>query len=232
LTRAGGIQAQLTQFQIGDEIALPVPGSGPAITVQKPDCSTVQLKAGETRFSGADQPGVYAVTSTQPALRFAVNLDPAESRTAPLAVEELERLGVPMKVREVELARQLEQKRRLHDAELESQQKMWRWLIAAALVVLLLENVARRVAHPARRITRRGPDMIDRLLKKQLEPVARDHRQWRRKSRPCRLLDGGSLVGNCLPVAALFHGVVVAARSARVDWRDGHRRRLGLAPQP
>jgi len=140
LDQAGGIQSQQTQFQTGDEVILPVTGSGPAVAVQKPDGGTAQLKAGETRFSGTDQPGVYTVTSSQPPLRFAVNLDAAESRTAPLAVEELERLGVPMKVREVELARQLEQKRRLHDAELEGQQKLWRWLIAAALVVLLLET--------------------------------------------------------------------------------------------
>jgi hypothetical protein len=40
----------------------------------------------------------------------------------------------------LELARHLEQKRRLHNAELENQQKLWRWLIVAALVVLMLET--------------------------------------------------------------------------------------------
>ena len=87
-----------------------------------------------------DLPGIYAVTSLQPAVRFAVNLDAAESRTAPMPVEELLRLGVPMKPPEIELTKQAEQKRRLHNAELENQQKLWRWLIVAALVVLLFET--------------------------------------------------------------------------------------------
>ena len=108
--------------------------------IRKPDGSEVNLPAGETRFSQTDLPGIYEVTSPQPAARFAVNLDAAESRTAPLPVEELMRIGVPLKAPEVELTKQAGQKRRLHNAELENQQKLWRWLIVAALVVLLMET--------------------------------------------------------------------------------------------
>ena len=73
--------------------------------------------------------------------RFAVNLDPAESRTAPLPVEELERLRLPLKGPNPELVKQQEKQRlRLQAAELEQRQKLWRWLIVAALVVLLLET--------------------------------------------------------------------------------------------
>ena len=115
-------------------------GSNQTWTVRKPDGVEVQLAAGETRFKQTDLPGVYAITSAQPPVRFAVNLDAVESRTAPLPVEELMRIGVPLKPHEVELTKQIEQKRRLHDAELESQQKLWRWLIVAALVVLLMET--------------------------------------------------------------------------------------------
>lgn len=150
LDQAGGIQAQLTQFQVGDEVTLPQPGSGQSVTVLRPDGNTTALKPDESRFSETDLPGVYTVTSTQPPIRFAVNLDAAESRTAPLAADDLERLGVPLKVRDVELAKQLEQKRRAHDAELEGRQKLWRWLIAAALMVLLVETwLAGRLTGPA-----------------------------------------------------------------------------------
>jgi hypothetical protein len=140
LDQAGGIQAQLAQFHVGDEVNLTLEKADQSITVQKPDGKLVGLKPGDTRFSETDLPGIYTVTSAPSPVRFAVNLDASESRTSPLAVEELERLGVPMKMREVELAKQQEQKRRLHDAELESQQKLWRWLIVAALVVLLVET--------------------------------------------------------------------------------------------
>ena len=57
-----------------------------------------------------------------------------------MSAEELMRLGVPLKPPEIQLARQHEQKRRLHNAELENQQKLWRWLIVAALGILLAET--------------------------------------------------------------------------------------------
>jgi hypothetical protein len=98
-------------------------------------------------------PGIYTVGPFEPPVRFAVNLDPAESRTAALPVEELMRLGVPLKAPEIELSKQAEQKRRLHNAELENQQKLWRRLIVVALALLFLETglagwVTRRTLTP------------------------------------------------------------------------------------
>jgi Aerotolerance regulator N-terminal/von Willebrand factor type A domain len=143
LDLSGGIPPPPQQFHIGDEVNLAglLPAGAPAsVTVRKPDGANVQLPAGETRFSGTDLPGIYAVTSAQPPVRFAVNLDGAESRTAMLPLDELQRLGVPMKAREIAESVQVLQKRRLHDAELEDRQKLWRWLTLAALVVLLGET--------------------------------------------------------------------------------------------
>lgn len=54
-----------------------------------------------------------------------------------------------MKAREIAQSVQIEQKRRLHDAELEDRQKLWRWLTLTALVVLLCETFV------AGRLTRR-----------------------------------------------------------------------------
>jgi hypothetical protein len=139
LEQATGARAEISHFRVGDEVALSAVGADNALTLRRPDGSTVPLTNGMTRFSQTDVPGIYTVES-QPPVRFAVNLDAAESKTAPLPVEELERLKVPMKPRDVELSRQQERKRRLHNAELENQQKLWRWLIVAALVVLMLET--------------------------------------------------------------------------------------------
>ena len=83
---------------------------------------------------------MYTIASAQPPVQFVVNLDGAESRTAALPADELERLGVPMKAHEIPQAVQVAQKRRLHETELEQQQKLWRWLTLAALVVLLGET--------------------------------------------------------------------------------------------
>ncbi|HEX7619118.1 MAG TPA: hypothetical protein VF480_10430, partial [Verrucomicrobiae bacterium] len=68
--------------------------------------------------------------------RFAVNLSLDESRTAPLSPDELARLGVPLQTStEVPVARTQERQRHLQQAELESRQKLWRWLIVCVLAV-------------------------------------------------------------------------------------------------
>jgi hypothetical protein len=93
------------------------------------------------------------VTSAQPPKRFAVNLDPAESRTAPLPVDELERLGVPVRHPAPPIPREAQLKVQLQNAELENRQKLWRWVLVAAVAVLLLEtwlagHTARQKAAP------------------------------------------------------------------------------------
>ena len=96
---------------------------------------------GGNRFSGTELPGIYTATGGQVTQRFAVNLDPVESRTAPLPLEELERLGLPLKLLSPELVKRAEKKRlRLQAVELEQRQKLWRWLLVGALLVLVMET--------------------------------------------------------------------------------------------
>ena len=83
-----------------------------------------------------------------------MNLDAAESKTAPMPADELERLGLPMKSVEAAPAVPAAKPEMLHKAELEARQKLWRWLIVAALAVLLVETwlagwITRRTAVPA-----------------------------------------------------------------------------------
>ncbi len=143
LDSAGGIRSLAGQFHVGDEVNLGSAASGTnaqPVTIRNPAGAEIQLAAGVTNFIQTDVPGVYTVTSVEPPIRFAVNLEAAESRTSVLPTDELERLGVPLKPREIELKKQQDQKRRLHNAELENQQKLWRWLTVAALVVLVMET--------------------------------------------------------------------------------------------
>jgi hypothetical protein len=96
--------------------------------------------SGETNFSGTKAPGIYTVNSVSPVKRFAVNLDPAESRTGPLPLDELERLGAPIAQSAASPGRELARKTHLENTELENRQKLWRWLIVAALVALVAET--------------------------------------------------------------------------------------------
>jgi len=68
-----------------------------------------------------------------------VNLDAAESRTAPRPLDDLERLGVPLKPAPRPATSSLQPMERRHQAELESRQKLWRWLILAAAGVMVAE---------------------------------------------------------------------------------------------
>ena len=86
-----------------------------------------------------DQPGVYQWNEGDQATSFAVNLDLAESRTEPIGDDALEQFGVKLDSGEsVEAAEDRE--RQLRDQELEGRQRIWQWLLAAALGLLGLET--------------------------------------------------------------------------------------------
>jgi hypothetical protein len=140
LELSGGVKAQLAQFQVGDSIPLPSTNAAQAFVVRKPDGTQKEVPAG-SRFEDANQPGIYIATAGTTVQRFAVNLDPSESRTGVLLLEDLERLRLPISAPTPESVKQAEKKRlRLQAAELEQRQKLWRWLMVAALVILVVET--------------------------------------------------------------------------------------------
>ena len=88
-------------------------------------------------------PGVYSfsdpVDSSSPQTRIAVNLDPTESNTDVMALDQIAAFGVPVG-KHVDARTEIETKRRLHDIELESRQKLWKWLIIGAAGFLIVET--------------------------------------------------------------------------------------------
>lgn len=151
LEMSGAIKAQSLDFHIGDTVDLASLRATNALSVRKPDGTTTALDENAKSFNETDQPGVYEFVGAEPAFRFAVNLAPEESRTAPLATEQLEKLGVPLKPPPVATPEQIARRQaQLKAAELESTQKLWRWLIVATLVVLIAETwVAARLSRKA-----------------------------------------------------------------------------------
>lgn len=142
LEQSGAPDSAPTQYRVGDVVPLPSLGveEHSAAVLRLPDGSQAELAAGQTNFSQTTMPGIYTVVSAQPTRRFAVNLDPAESRTLPLSVDELERLGAPVSRQGPTAAYEARRKIRLENAELESRQKLWRWFAVTALGVLLFET--------------------------------------------------------------------------------------------
>ncbi len=121
---------------------MPLPAGGDAAkgyVIHKPDGSTVTTSPGASAFADADQPGVYTIDAPSGARAFAVNLDPAESRTSPLHVETLEQFGCLLASRSPK-GNDREHLRQMHNAELEGRQKLWRDLVLAAIGVLIVET--------------------------------------------------------------------------------------------
>ncbi len=146
-------------YLVGDAIPLAADAAsaGIAAVVQPPQGGPLSLTPGAATFSQTERPGVYRVGVGQAQHRFAVNLDPVESRTAPLSVDDLERLGVPIGLKAAEAVRGNQRKTHLQNVELEDRQRLWRWFTIAALGVLVVETwlagrTARRFAVPGEAI--------------------------------------------------------------------------------
>ncbi len=156
LEQAGGVASFATQYVVGDKV--PLPADGTVTAVRPPTGAVIALapKAGE--FALTTQPGIYQLEGGAKPLRFAVNLDANESRTAPLATDELEQLGVPVARAKTDVAAPTANKTLLQGIEAENRQKLWRWFVAATLAVLLIESAlagwtARRPALETQEVT-------------------------------------------------------------------------------
>lgn len=138
LTSETGLQPQ---YFVGDKLTLPA-GSAEApveVTLHSPDGKTQQISLGESVT--LTQPGVYRWSLDGAEIAVAVNPRPEESDTAPLPLETLEALGVRLETGDRPTAEEAETDRRqLLASELESRQKLWRWLLVAALLTLAWET--------------------------------------------------------------------------------------------
>jgi hypothetical protein len=147
LEQASGAVPRSDAVAIGDEIAWPnSSGSSGSSelkgTVRRPDGSQLSELATEAPYSTTDEPGLYSLTSDGRTEIVAVNLAPDESRTDPLQIEHLESLGVRFGTAETPegIRRAKDRERQLQLEELEQVQKLWRWGVLAAIVMLLAET--------------------------------------------------------------------------------------------
>lgn len=135
-------------YRVGDQL---VPNdfgySEPEVFARGPSGS-IELVSDTNPFQ-ISKIGIYEVgltkdeMGTNDSVKFAVNLDPDETQTAPLSTELLATTGIPVtnsRSNDSELALDPAKQRQLMNRELESKQQLWKWLILAALVMLLLET--------------------------------------------------------------------------------------------
>jgi hypothetical protein len=144
LAQSSGRPPRQSQYFVGDPVPMR-PGAQPWI-VSTPGGKKIEARPA-TNFTATEEPGLYTINPG--ALTFAVNLAAEESRTNPLPLDRLTALGVPTRglgaKARVDPSAAAQAKR----AEDESRQKMWRWLISAAVLLLLGETLL--AAHLDRR---------------------------------------------------------------------------------
>lgn len=145
LEQSSGAAPRAAQHFIGDSVPMP-PGAQPW-KVQTPSGKELDVAADGT-FADTSEPGIYTINPG--GIRFVVNLAPEESRLQPMEPSRLSSLGVPLQLTAAEAAETpAPNPAAIQAAEMEARQKFWRWLIAAALVVLLLETlIATRLSQP------------------------------------------------------------------------------------
>jgi hypothetical protein len=138
--QSGGPTLQPALFTVGDSIALTPPEGTSPLNMRLPD-GTQRTLTNTTQFANTALPGLYQAFTTGHTQLFAVNISADESRTAPMELERLEQLGVPLRSVVIENEkRAAEQRAVLEATELENRQKLWRWLLAAAVVILFAES--------------------------------------------------------------------------------------------
>jgi len=142
LEYAGGFTEQTTLVTVGAELPLKQ-----GATVQRFDGSAVPSNLGRWI---ADTPGLFKVSEGSKAYKVAVNLDPAESKTGSLDIDALRSMGVPLQAQGTRNLDLEDRERKTAAAiEVESRQKLWRWLIIAALAFVLAETwFAARLSRP------------------------------------------------------------------------------------
>ena len=127
---------QFWSVTLGDSIGYE---PSPSASISGPGGTEFEYKSSGD-LGQIDQPGVYAFTDDGSAKSFAVNLAQSESDTTPLSDDALERFGVKVG-KTLSITQTQANQRQLRDVELEKRQKLWQWLLAAALALLAIESV-------------------------------------------------------------------------------------------
>lgn len=134
-------------FRVGDPVAASdligtragVEDGDAGLVVRLPDGAERDWP-GRDPFSETDLPGIYTVMPDE--VRFSVNLAIDESQTDRMDHSELEKYGIVLNSlpNAVSAGVDSEVWRSMASTELESRQRLWRWLLLAAAVLLILES--------------------------------------------------------------------------------------------
>ncbi|MBL8850126.1 MAG: hypothetical protein JNG89_10595, partial [Planctomycetaceae bacterium] len=144
LATSSRTDASTAQLTVGDAIPWQSLTQSSEKVLTRPDGATTPL-AEHSDDQRVDMPGVYTVTdgAMTTLATYAVNLSASESDTAPLPSEQLEALGIPLESRRTQATPSAAPaaRRDVANAEVEQNQRLWRWVLLATVALLALETV-------------------------------------------------------------------------------------------
>lgn len=144
-------------YTVGETIVIPrAESSLRRRQMVKPDGTREAIEPDAGVFSETDQPGIYrlitdgrdsssgdsnadADRSGQEDVLFAVNVNRSESSTTAIPIEQIEMFSVNVGEQET-AASERAQMRSMLDRDIEDRQKIWKWLIVAAILLLMFET--------------------------------------------------------------------------------------------
>ncbi len=144
LDLSGGGEARGESLVVGDQVR--------EAGVEVRDSRGRLLERGDGGGIVMNEPGIYQLRRGDAVERVVVNLEPSEVRTTIMEAEQLEASGVPLAASAEEVLAEESRMRQLDFAELESRQKVWKWLLLVAVVVVVAETwLAARGNRPQRK---------------------------------------------------------------------------------
>ncbi len=144
LDLSGGVEARGESLVVGDQVR--------EAGVEVRDSRGRLLERGDGGGIVMNEPGIYQLRRGDAVERVVVNLEPSEVRTTMMEAEQLEASGVPLAASAEEVLAEESRMRQLDFAELESRQKVWKWLLLVAVVVVVAETwLAARGNRPQRK---------------------------------------------------------------------------------
>ncbi|MEM7782226.1 MAG: BatA domain-containing protein [Planctomycetota bacterium] len=144
LVEQGADLPKLSQtLLINDPISLPTkmktnPAGSNRVMVA-PDGTRFLIDDAQENFEETGRPGIYTLETGNSQTLFAVNLSRAETEVDSLPIEQVEVFGVKTGTQQT-ASEELSQLRDMKDKEIEGQQKLWKWLIMAAMILLIGET--------------------------------------------------------------------------------------------
>ena len=136
----GRTQQLKWHYAVGQPIPLPPEAKSASLALRQPDGKVVNLDPGAQNFTPS-APGIYTLPDLEPPLHFAVNLPAAESRTSPLDNDAISALNLPILPENYDSAKIVKNSEQsVDDKALEDDKKLWRWLILAAILLVILET--------------------------------------------------------------------------------------------